>query len=136
MSNYPPSIRTKQQLLNDFDGVGEPAAKMMNLIQTLTTGAPAGTTISAAGSLAYNDAIGAGLIPISLAADGNVTLGADWPIGSLLSFVSIGAGLPTFLASGGTVNAAGGATKIAAQWGVASVWKRTATDWVLFGNIS
>lgn len=136
MTDYPLSIRSKAELLSDFAGVTPPAEKMLNLVNSLTTGAPAGATIAAAGTLNYSDSVGGGLIPINLAADGNITLGAGWPIGTLLSFVSIGEGLPTFLASGGTVNASGNAVKIAAQWGVASVWKRTATDWVLFGNVS
>ena len=65
---------------------------------------------------------------------------ADFPIGTEIKVAQIGAGQLRIAALSGTgaqtINSSGGKTKIAAQYGVATLLKRAANEWYLYGDLT
>ena len=65
---------------------------------------------------------------------------ADFPIGTEIKVAQIGAGQLRIAALAGTgaqtINSSGGKTKIAAQYGVATLLKRAANEWYLYGDLT
>lgn len=80
------------------------------------------------------------LIEMNMAGANNVTLNdatlSSVPVGAKIDIVQYGAGQTTIAVSGAAVlRSAGGANKIAAQYGFATVVKRSATEFYLTGDI-
>jgi len=60
-----------------------------------------------------------------------------FPIGTQITLAQIGAGqLRVAAAVGATLRSSGGKTKIAAQYGVATLIKRATDEWYLYGDIT
>jgi hypothetical protein len=60
-----------------------------------------------------------------------------FPVGALIRITQVGVGQTTFApAVGVTMRSAGGANKIAQQWGGATLYQRNTDEWVLLGNIT
>jgi len=60
-----------------------------------------------------------------------------FPIGTQITLAQLGAGqLRVAAAAGATLNSSGGKTKIAAQYGVATLIKRATNEWYLHGDIT
>lgn len=63
--------------------------------------------------------------------------GVAFPIGTQITLAQIGAGqLRVAAAVGATLRSSGGKTKIAAQYGVATLIKRATDEWYLYGDIT
>ena len=63
--------------------------------------------------------------------------GVAFPIGTQITLAQIGAGqLRVAAAVGATLRSSGGKTKIAAQYGVATLIKRATDEWYLHGDIT
>ena len=65
---------------------------------------------------------------------------ADFPIGTEIKLAQIGAGQLRITALAGTgaqtLRSSGGKTKISAQYGVATLIKRSTDEWYLFGDLT
>jgi len=60
-----------------------------------------------------------------------------FPIGTQITLAQYGAGqLRVAAAVGATLNSSGGKTKIAAQYGIATLIKRATNEWYLYGDIT
>jgi len=75
----------------------------------------------------------AGAITLTVPPEASVA----WPAGTTIVLAALGAGTVTVTAgSGVTINSAGAAVEIGAQYGVATLLKTGADTWLLFGNLA
>ena len=61
---------------------------------------------------------------------------AAFNVNSRLDFVQIGAGQTTFVAGAGVTLRSKNGLKLSGQFSAASIYKRAADDWVLFGDLT
>lgn len=81
------------------------------------------------------------LVEMNLAGANTLTIPTNivvpFPIGTQILIAQYGAGQTTITAAGGvTLRSSGGKTKIAAQYGVATLIKRGTNEWYLAGDIT
>jgi hypothetical protein len=81
------------------------------------------------------------VVEMNVATANNLTIPTNavvpFPIGSQILIAQYGAGQTTIVPSGGvTLRSSGGKTKIAAQYGLATLIKRGTDEWYLAGDIT
>jgi hypothetical protein len=81
------------------------------------------------------------VVEMNVASANNITLSLDattnFPIGTSITIVQLGAGQTTIVATGGvTVRSYNNNLKLAGQYAVATLFKRAANDWYAAGNIT
>jgi len=108
------------------EGVNDLALAVINA-QTGTTYSLALTDVAKVVTLSNASAI-----TLTVPAEASVA----WPAGTTIVLAALGAGTVTVTAAAGvTINSAGAAVEIGAQYGVATLLKTGTDTWLLFGNL-
>jgi hypothetical protein len=98
-------------------------------------------TQTASYTLAANDQTSDTIVEMNVATANNLTIPTNtavpFPIGSQILIAQYGAGQTTIVPDTGvTLRSSGGKTKIAAQYGLATLIKRGTNEWYLAGDIT
>lgn len=109
------------------------ASNLNSAINTVTANAQAGSYTLV---LADNGKV----VEMNVGSANNLTVPPNssvaFPVGSQVTVLQTGAGQTTIVAgSGVTINSAGGALKLAAQWSAVTLIKRATNTWVAVGAL-